>query len=136
MKDATPEEKDRQAKSIVELLSGDVKLRSKRDLIEKFINENLPKIEDSDDIPDAFESFWSVERQEALEKLSQEENLDTDKLQKVIGDFMFTERKPLRDQVISLINQRPALRERGTIAERITSRIIGFVDTFISGIAG
>lgn len=136
MKDATPEEKYRQAKSIVELLSGDVKLRSKRDLIEKFINENLPKIEDSDDIPDAFESFWSVERQEALEKLSQEENLDTDKLQKVIGDFMFTERKPLRDQVISLINQRPALRERGTIAERITSRIIGFVDTFISGIAG
>ena len=136
MKDATPEEKDRQAKSIVELLSGDVKLRSKRDLIEKFINENLPKIEDSDDIPDAFESFWSVERQEALEKLSQEENLDTDKLQKVIGDFMFTERKPLRDEVISLINQRPALRERGTIAERITSRIIGFVDTFISGIAG
>jgi type I restriction enzyme, R subunit len=68
--------------------------------------------------------------------MSSEENLDVERLEGVIGTYLFTERKPMRDEVIGMLNQRPKLKERSTIAERLTSKILNFVETFISGIAG
>lgn len=135
LKDSTPEEKEKQTKSLIELIAGDTQLRSKKELIEKFIRENIPHIEDSDDIPDEFETFWNKERQVAMSKLSKEENLDAEKLEKVIGNFLFTEKTPLRDEIIGMMNKRPGLKERGGIAERITARILNFIETFINGIA-
>ncbi|MBO6532211.1 MAG: type I restriction endonuclease subunit R [Muricauda sp.] len=136
LKDAAPEEQEKQKKALIEIVAGDAQLRSKRELIEKFIQENLPHISDSDDIPDEFESYWNEERKEAMNQLSKEENLDKKQLQEVIGKYIFTEKKPLRDDVIGLMNERPALKERATVAERVTQKIITFVETFISGIHG
>lgn len=121
-------------KEIFNLLNSESKLRSKRELIEKFIQENLPLIDDSDNIPDEFESYWSKERLLAIEKLSKDEDLNADKLQEVIGNYLFTEKKPMRDEVIGMMNKRPGLKERKSIAERVTGKILGFVETFISGI--
>jgi len=134
LKDSTKEDQEHQKKAIIDLITSDVKMRSKRELIEKFIQENLPEISDSDNIPDEFENYWSKEKVLALEKLSQEENLDAEKLQEVIGNYLFTEKKPLRDEIIGLMNKRPGLKERKTIAERVTDKILGFVETFINGI--
>lgn len=136
LKDATPLEQKRQTKVIVDLMAGDTQLRSKRELIEKFISQNLPAIEDSDDIPNEFESFWTKERQLALDQLSKDENLDAAKLEHIIGEYLFTEKTPMRDDVIGMLKQRPSLKERGSTAERITGRILEFVETFISGIVG
>jgi len=44
-------------------------------LIERFILENLPVIEDPDDIEPAFDQYWSEEQQKAFRKLVMEENL-------------------------------------------------------------
>ncbi|MBK0403046.1 hypothetical protein I5M27_08605 [Adhaeribacter sp. BT258] len=85
-------------------------------------------------MPEKFKTYWEVERKDALIRLSQEENLDVIKLEEVIGNYLFTEKKPMRDEVIGMINDRPTLKERGTVAERITSRILSFVETFINGI--
>ena len=41
----------------MDLLSGDIELRSKREMIEKFIQENLPKIDNADNIQDEFEKY-------------------------------------------------------------------------------
>lgn len=128
------EDKEKQLKSIMDIVAGDTQLRSKRELIEKFINEHLPIIEDSEDIPDEFVQFMSAEKIEAIKSLSKEEGLDSDKLEKVIGDYMFTEKIPLRDDIIGTMNTRPSLKERKTKAERITNKIMEFVETFISGI--
>jgi type I restriction enzyme R subunit len=117
-------------------MSGDAQMRSKRELIERFIQENLPHIDDSDNIPEEFENYWSKERLLAIENLSKEENLDAEKLQEVIGNYLFTEKKPLRDEIIGMMNTRPSLKERKTVAERVTDKIIGFVETFINGITG
>lgn len=110
--------------------------RSKRELIEKFIQENLPLINDSEDIPDEFIAYWDKERLQALEKLSLEEDLDVEKLQKVIGDYLFTEKIPLKDDVVDMIKKRPALKDRRTTSVRITDKILSFVETFINGITG
>jgi len=134
LKDADAEEQDKQKKAILELLAGDAQMRSKRELIERFIQENLPHIEDSDNVPDEFANYWSIERMAAIENLSKEENLNSEKLQEVIGNYLFTEKAPLRDEIIGILNEKPSLKERKTIAERVTEKIIGFVETFISGI--
>ncbi|MCE7058126.1 type I restriction endonuclease subunit R [Algoriphagus sp. AGSA1] len=135
LKDAAPEDQEKQKKAIVELIVGESQLRSKRELIEKFINQTLPVIEDSEDIPEEFLNFWTKERIEALKKLSAEEGLDTDKLEQVIGDFIYTEKEPLRDDIIGMLNSRPGLKERKTIAERVKSKIMDFVETFINGVS-
>ena len=134
LKDAAPEEQEKQKKALIDIIAGDAQLRSKRELIEKFIQENLPNVSDSEDIPEAFDSYWEEERKRELFKMSEEENINPEKLQEVIGNYLFTEKKPLRDEVIGLLNNRPSLRERGSVAERITERMVAFVNTFISGI--
>lgn len=132
----TTAEREKLQKNIIDTVAGDTKLRSKRELIEKFINEHIPIIEDSEDIPDAFAQFMTTEKLQAIKALSKEEDLDAEKLEKVIGDYMFTEKVPLRDDIINTMNTRPSLKERKTKASRITAKILDFVETFINGIVG
>jgi len=136
LKDSNEEDHDRQHKTIMDLIAGDVQMRSKRELIEKFIQENLPSIDDSDNIPDEFENFWSHERILALNKLCKDEDLDSKKLEKVLGSYMFTEKMPLRDEIVGMMNERPGLKDRKPAAERITEKILTFVETFINGTMG
>lgn len=133
LKDSTKEEQEKQKKAILDAIAGENHLRSKRELIEKFIQENLPNIEDSNDIADEFYSFWNDERKQALEALTKEEDLDFEKIQKLIGDYLFTEKEPLRDSLVEAMNYRPALKERRSIAERISSKIRKYIETFIEG---
>ena len=107
LKNSPIEEQETQKKKIIEIITGQSDLRSKRELIERFIDENLPNIEDSDNIPEEFEKFWNKERVKYINKLVEEENLDKDKLEKVIGDYMFTEKEPLRDDLIDMLHKRP-----------------------------
>lgn len=134
LKDASEDEQEKQRRAIIELINNNVRMRSKRELIEKFIQENLPEIDDSDDIPEEFERFWDKERRLAIERISKEENLDADKLQDVIGNYLFTEKPPLRDDIIAIMKEKPRLKERKTVAVRVTEKILDFVETFISGI--
>ena len=62
LSNSSNEEIEKQKKNIYDLLSGDVELRSKKELIEKFIEQNLPIIKDNDDIPDEFNKFWEKEK--------------------------------------------------------------------------
>ncbi|WP_297089430.1 type I restriction endonuclease subunit R [uncultured Draconibacterium sp.] len=136
MKDASKADQERQKKQILEHLTGEAKLRSKKELIEKFIQENLPHIEDADDIPEAFEVFWKNEQKIAFDTICREEHLVPVKLQDVIENYLYTERKPLREDIVGTLETKPKIRDRKTIIERVTSRIYGFVDTFVSGMAG
>lgn len=122
---------------IFNLLNSDVQLRSKRELIEKFIQENLPVLEDTDDIPEAFDKFWNEEQQKAFRELIKEENLSAERTEKIIEDYLFAEREPLRDEVLELIEgDKPTVLERKKVGDRILKKIIGFVEKFINGMTG
>ena len=130
-------DKEKKQKEIIDLIAGEAHLRSKRELIERFIKENLPAIEDADTIPDEFEKYWNEEQLAAFQKLCTDENLSNAKVEKVIADYLFSEREPLRDEVLDLIEgAKPSVLQRKTTGERILAKIKGFVDTFINGIAG
>lgn len=137
LKEETSElEHEKQKQRIIDIIAGETQLRSKRELIERFINNHLPQIEDTDLIEEKFDEFLVGERKVAIENLSSEENLNQIALEQVIGNYLFTNKTPLRDEIIATMQQRPSLKERASTTERITNKIINFVETFISGFAG
>jgi type I restriction enzyme R subunit len=124
-------------KEIFGLLGSESTLRSKKELIEKFIAENLPVIEDTENVTEEFEKFWNEEQQKAFNNLVAEENLSKDKTDKLIAEYLFAEKSPLRDEVLDLIEgDKPTLLERKKIGDRILNKILGFVETFINGMVG
>jgi len=62
--------------------------------------------------------------------------MDLQKTEALIRNYLFTEKIPLRDDVIDAMNQRPSLKERGSTAKRITAKILAYVETFINWISG
>lgn len=129
-----PKDQEEQRKAISDILSSDSQLRSKKELIERFIEENLPLVRDADLVADEFDNYWTIEKKKAVKQLSIDEDLDYKKLVGVIGQYLFTEKEPLRDDIIGLLNKRPSLKERASISERITTKIVEFVEVFINGI--
>lgn len=136
LKDANPADRDAQRRAISDLLSGDIHLRSKRELIEKFIEENLPTVSNADEVEAEFEGFWQAEQRKAFTALAEQEGLDPTRLESALNDYLFTERMPRRDDVVALLNQKPKLLQRKTVADRVVERIADFVETFFSGMGG
>ncbi|MFT5723467.1 MAG: type I restriction enzyme R subunit [Bacteroidia bacterium] len=130
---AKPKDREKQRQAISEHLNNNIELRSKKELIERFIRDNLPKIANADSIDGAFESFWTVEKKKAIKQISEEEELDYKKLVELISSYLFTRKKPIRDEVIGIMLNRPSLRNRASSSERITDKIVDFVETYIEG---
>jgi len=133
------EKKDAQQieKEIINLLSTEAQLRSKKELIEKFIRDSMPAILDTDDIPQEFEKFWTVEQEKAFQQIVNEERLSKDRTQALIENYLYSEQEPMRDEILDLIDgDRPTLLERKKMGKRILDRINDFIETFINGISG
>ena len=126
-------EREKQRKAIIDMLGGEAQLRSKRELIEKFIDENLPRIEDAEDIPDAFDVFWTQEKVKAFDTLAEEEQLDAEGLREMVSNYLFTERAPLRDDVVQIMRVKPGILQRKAMVERIIGKVEGFVGAFYEG---
>ncbi len=63
-----------------------------------------------------------------------EENLSEDKTELLIENYLFSEYKHLRNEILDLTElEKPKLFERKKIGDRILSKIVGVVETFISG---
>ncbi|MCC6601320.1 MAG: type I restriction endonuclease subunit R [Crocinitomicaceae bacterium] len=134
LKSKVQKEVSQAEKEIFNLLNTEANLRSKRELIEKFIQENLPVLEDEDDIPEAFEKFWNEEQENAFNKLVKEESLSPGKTQTLIEDYLYAEREPLRDEILELLEgEKPSVLERKKTGDRIFRKILGFIETFING---
>jgi len=124
-------------KEIFNLLNSEMQLRSKKELIEKFIRENMPVILDTDDIPQEFEKFWTVEQEKAFLNLVDEEKLSKERTQALIESYLYSEQEPLRDEILELlVGDKPTLLQRKPTGERILKRILNFIETFINGISG
>ncbi|WP_317056555.1 type I restriction endonuclease subunit R [Roseovarius rhodophyticola] len=134
MAEARPEDRAKQRKTIMDILDSEAQLRSKKELIERFISEHMPQVPQGSDIGDVFDEYWNDERRKAFQAISEDEDLNPEGLERVIGDYLFTEKPPMRDDVIALMNSRPGLRERKTVAARVVEKIKGFVETFVDGV--
>lgn len=136
LKQATPSQIQKQKKAIMDMLSGDIQLRSKRELIEKFIEENLPKIDNPEAIEDEFQNYWHEEKILALAKLCEEEQLDRQQFNALIESYSSSGREPLRDEVFKCLDSRPSIMKAREIGERILEKMREFVQVFVNGMTG
>ena len=134
--DAQEAEKTNIKKRLIDALAGDPELRTKQELIMQFIENNLPEISHAAEIPECFEDFWEQERRKAFDSLVKEEHLDAEKLEKVIDRYIYTGNEPLPDpDIIDLLTVKPKLKDRKPTRERVLTKVIDYVDTFIKGVA-
>ncbi len=122
-----------QKKMIMDLMGGDLLLRSKRELIEKFIEENLPHIDDVDIIEDEFEQFWQDQKVLALEKLCEEEKLDKAQFKALIEAYMFSGQEPIQDDILTCLDNRPSILQARNIGNRILSKMREYMEVFVNG---
>jgi type I restriction enzyme R subunit len=115
---------------ILRIFDGDVKLRKKKDLIRKFIEENLPKIDKSDNVEKVFSEFWSSERSAELRDISKTENISFDKIENLVGEYLYTQRLPNGQDIVELLPETPRILERQRIIDRIKNAIQYIVDVF------
>jgi type I restriction enzyme R subunit len=124
-------------REIANIINTHTQLRSKRELIEKFISQNIPEIEDTDSIPQEFDKFWVEEQRTAFNELVRSENLSIERTEQLIENYLFAEREPLRDEVLDLIEgDKPTLLQRKKVGDGILKKIMDFVETFINGMDG
>ena len=129
----TPSAAAVQRKAIIDLLGGDIQLRSKRELIQKFIDENLPNIKDGDNIEDEFEKYWQDQKVLALGKLCEEEHLDKGQFKALIDAYIYSGREPIKDEVFQCLDNRPSILQARTIGDRIIAKMKEFVEVFVKG---
>ena len=70
--------------------SDDIQLRYKIDLIEKFLDKVVPKLNTDTSIDDAYNDFETEERQHEINTFAEENDLDAKFLQNEISDYEYT----------------------------------------------
>ncbi|QFR39352.1 type I restriction endonuclease subunit R [Candidatus Gracilibacteria bacterium 28_42_T64] len=124
------EEKEKQKKNIIDMISGDIQLRSKKELIQKFMDEYLGNIKDTSLISSEFEKYMNNEKLKEFEQFCKEENIDPSKLEHVIGDYVYTGKIPLSDDIAKTMIVKPKLIERKTVIERIKTKMTELLEKF------
>jgi type I restriction enzyme R subunit len=136
LKGTAPKSVAAQKKQIMDMIAGDIQLRSKRELIEKFIEENLPQIKDVDKIEDEFEIFWNDQKVLALKEICDEEKLDQAQFKALIEAYVYSGREPIKEDVYKCMDSRPSILQAREIGDRIISRMKAYIDVFVSGMVG
>ncbi|HNC31681.1 MAG TPA: type I restriction endonuclease subunit R, partial [Cyclobacteriaceae bacterium] len=133
LKQTKASDAQKQKKAIMDLLNSEVQLRSKRELIEKFIEENLPKIDDADNIQDEFEKYWQEQKVLSLAKLCDDESLDKEQFKALIEAYIFSGQEPIRADVLKCLGDRPSVLQAREIGDRIISKMKEYVEVFEVG---
>lgn len=118
-------------KEISNILNSTPELRSKRELIEKFIAENMPNIQDSHDVPAQFDKFWSAEQTKAFNELCANEELDNRKVDALIDNYLYTGRRPLNEELNKVMHNKPRLLKLKAKQESVWAKIAEFISTFL-----
>lgn len=71
-------------------------------------------------------TFWTDDRNNRLTAFAKAETLKTTELKKAINTYLYDEKVPLPDSVISTLKSKPSLKNRRSIAEENTKKIVEF----------
>jgi type I restriction enzyme R subunit len=121
---------EKQKKQVLDTLSQEVQLRSKRELIERFIEKNMTALRPEDDVTEAFSSYWSAEKDASLDALSQQERMNRATIERLLNNYQFSGKEPLREEVFAALETKPKLIERKTVFERIVGKLMEIVQVF------
>ncbi|WP_100656997.1 type I restriction endonuclease subunit R [Alteromonas flava] len=128
------EEYQYQYKALMQAVNGDPNLRSKQELIDKFIKENLPNVKSAEEVDDAFAAYWEVEKEKATKQIAEEEQLVPERMKDVVERMIYNNQEPLREEVAGLMEKPPSILQRKKVIPRLTEKLKDFVNTFYGGV--
>ncbi|MEM7419746.1 MAG: type I restriction endonuclease subunit R [Pseudomonadota bacterium] len=128
------EEYQYQYKALMQAVNGDPNLRSKQELIDKFIKENLPNVKSAEEVDDAFAAYWEVEKEKATKQIAEEEQLVPERMKDVVERMIYNNQEPLREDVAGLMEKPPSILQRKKVIPRLTEKLKDFVNTFYGGV--
>jgi hypothetical protein len=70
--------------------------------------------------------FWTEQRTAIAASFAEAENINQDGLKAIISNYLFTQKRPFRDDVVAIMNEKPTLKDRAKLAEELTGKIIVF----------
>jgi type I restriction enzyme R subunit len=117
---------------ILDIVSSEPSLRSKRDLIEKFVQKNMAQLGVGQSIDEAFKGYWEAEREEAMAALCADEGIERAQLNELMRLYEFTGQAPEREYVVGALTVKPRILERRKIIDRIIDKMTSIVRTFDS----
>lgn len=131
LKDITSDTlREKKTEEILKIFDRDIKLRKKKELIKKFIEENLPKLETDERMEQALGEFWNKERLENISKIAHDENIPLEKFESLISEYLYTGRIPHGQKIIDTLPSTPKILERKGIIDRVKNAIESIVDIF------
>lgn len=122
-------DKTKQKENINNLINSNPILRSKKELIDEFINTTLSGI-DIENIEDEFFKFIDIKKNSAFNELCSEEKLDVNKTKDLIENYLYDGRKPMNEDIVNVLEIKPKLLERKKVIPRVLNKIVEFVDKF------
>lgn len=131
LKETTTEKaREKKTEEILGIFDRDARLRKKKELVREFIEENLPDVSRQEKVEAAFEEYWQQKEHEYLKDVAEDEEVDVDDLQELVGEYLYTERLPRGEQIISKLSERPPILKRRGIVNRIKDAIAETVEIF------
>ncbi|MBC5792014.1 type I restriction endonuclease subunit R [Providencia sp. JUb39] len=136
MRDMPEDKKAERKKQVLDIVSGDTRLRSKQALIQQFIENDLSRLKQDDDIQQIFQAYLDTEKQKAIDEMCERESLKPNVIRRMIEKYLFEGRFPRTEEMSEALINQPKILQRKKIFEHVNQKLKTFFDTFIDGLEG
>ena len=129
----TDEQRKKYEAQVHDLIGSDVSLHDKQDLIQKFIEENIPKMINGQSVQTAFAQFWDVQKEQAYQHFCEQENLKPEAMKQVLDNYEFNQRLPRKEEMKELPNFKVKLFERDNVLTNLLAKTRQLIEKFYVG---
>jgi type I restriction enzyme R subunit len=130
----TDEQRKKYEAQVHDLIGSDISLHNKQDLIQKFIEENMPKMINGQSVQVAFAQFWDAEKEQAYQHFCEQENLKPDVMKQVLDNYEFNKRLPRKEEMKELPNYKVKLFERDGVLTNLLAKTRQLIEKFYTGL--
>lgn len=130
----TDEQRKKYEAQVHDLIGSDISLHDKQDLIQKFIEENMPKMINGQSVQVAFAQFWDAEKEQAYQHFCEQENLKPEVMKQVLDNYEFNKRLPRKEEMKELPNYKIKLFERDNVLTNLLVKTRQLIEKFYVGL--
>jgi len=127
------ESKEKLKEKLLQQITNDIKQHSKRELIQRFIEEQLVHIDNPMSIADALEDFFADEREKALFKLSTEYAVQPEQLSEVIDKYVWLGQEVPKDEMTGLLKGKHSYMQTRTLSSNLSEAVNEYAETYYTG---
>lgn len=130
----TDEQRKKYEAQVHDLIGSDISLHDKQDLIQKFIEENIPKMINGQSVQVAFAQFWDAEKEQAYQHFCEQEKLKPEVMKQVLDNYEFNKRLPRKEEMKELPNYKIKLFERDSVLSNLLVKTRQLIEKFYVGL--